>query len=378
MQNNLRHQLSHFTRMLQQQLFPMLQDSLGEPLSDTARQFIAVLALIPLRRFVPCSKGWNGRPSKDRYAIGCAFVAKAVYGLSTTRQLIDWLQTDQQLRRLCGWEAVEELPHESTFSRAFAEFAQMELPQFVHEALIRETQKDRLIGHIARDSTAIEARERFASKTDETAELNRVKIAKQNRGCLPQDALRLDRQLFMGVADMLSEIPKTCNIGAKRDAAGNPRYWRGYKLHLDIADGEIPITALVTSASVHDSQLAIPMAEITATRVTSLYDLMDTAYIAPQIAEHSRSLGHVPIIAPRRKANKTQNIIVQPKQPRQMTWAEQDRYRERSMAERVNARLKDTFGCRQIFVRGHAKVTAHLMFAVVALTADQILRLIRP
>jgi hypothetical protein len=31
----------------------------------------------------------------------------------------------------------------------------------VHQALIRETQQDRLIGHIARDSTAIEARERF-------------------------------------------------------------------------------------------------------------------------------------------------------------------------------------------------------------------------
>jgi len=41
----------------------------------------------------------------------------------------------------------------------------MELPQFVHEALIRETQKDRLIGHIARDSTAIEARERFPETT---------------------------------------------------------------------------------------------------------------------------------------------------------------------------------------------------------------------
>src|SRR5260370_4139993 len=177
--------------MLQQQLFPMLQDSLGEPLTDTARQFMAVLALIPLPRFVPCSKGWNGRPSKDRYAIGCAFVAKAVYGLSTTRQLIDWLQTDQQLRRLCGWEAVKELPHESTFSRAFAEFAQMELPQFVHEALIRETQKDRLIRHIARDSTAIKARERFASTTSETTQLNRVNIAKQNRAYVPPDRLHL-------------------------------------------------------------------------------------------------------------------------------------------------------------------------------------------
>src|SRR5260370_14298344 len=110
----------------------------------------------------------------------------------------------------------------------------MELPQFVHEALIRETQKDRLIGHIARDSTAIEAREKCESKTDETAELNRMKIAKQNRGCLRQDAPRMDRQLFMRVADMLSEISNTCNIGAKRDAAGNPRYWRPSKQHLHV------------------------------------------------------------------------------------------------------------------------------------------------
>jgi hypothetical protein len=54
-----------------------------------------------------------------------------------------------------------QIPHKSTFSRAFAEFAETELPQRLHEALISQTQKDRLIGHIARDSTAIEARERY-------------------------------------------------------------------------------------------------------------------------------------------------------------------------------------------------------------------------
>jgi hypothetical protein len=47
------------------------------------------------------------------------------------------------------------MPHESTFSHAFDEFARMELPQFMHETLIRETQKERLICHIARDSTAM-------------------------------------------------------------------------------------------------------------------------------------------------------------------------------------------------------------------------------
>ena len=98
---------------------------------------------------------------RARLAIASAFVAKAVYGFTTTRQLLEALQRDDHLRRLCGWRTARQVPHEATFSRAFDKFARMELPQFVHEALIRETQQDRLIGHIARDSTAIEARERF-------------------------------------------------------------------------------------------------------------------------------------------------------------------------------------------------------------------------
>ena len=53
-----------------------------------------------------------------------------------------------------------EIPHESAFSRAFAEFAKSELPQRLHAALIQETQKDRLMGHISRDSTQIDAREK--------------------------------------------------------------------------------------------------------------------------------------------------------------------------------------------------------------------------
>ena len=56
--------------------------------------------------------------------------------------------------------------------------------------------------------------------------------------------------------------------------------------------------------------------------------------------------------------------------------AQQQRYRERTMVERVNARLKDEFGGRTIRVRGHAKVMAHLMFGVLALTADELLRMV--
>ena len=50
------------------------------------------------------------------------------------------LRNDAQLRQICGWKQLWQIPHEAAFSRAFTEFAAMELPQFVHEALIAETQ----------------------------------------------------------------------------------------------------------------------------------------------------------------------------------------------------------------------------------------------
>ncbi len=52
------------------------------------------------------------------------------------------------------------------------------------------------------------------------------------------------------------------------------------------------------------------------------------------------------------------------------------RYRERSTVERVNGRLKDEFGARHVRVRGHAKVLCHLMFAILALSVDQLLRML--
>src|SRR5437762_10613203 len=124
----LRQQITKFTHLLQDELFPTIETEVGE-LSEPAKRLTTVLAMISLRRFVPVSQGWNGRPAKNRYAIACAYVAKVVYNFPDTRHLIERLQNDPQLRALCGWKREEVLPHESTFSRAFTEFASMELPQ---------------------------------------------------------------------------------------------------------------------------------------------------------------------------------------------------------------------------------------------------------
>jgi hypothetical protein len=103
------------------------------------------------------------------------------------------------------------------------------------------------------------------------------------------------------------------------------------RLHLDVADGQIPISAVLTGANVHDSQV-----------VTSLYALMDSAYDAYEIHEHTRAMSQVPIIKPHNCGRSTKNVIT---------------------------------GARQIRVRGAEKVATHLMFGVLALTVDQHLRL---
>ena len=108
----------------------------------------------------------------------------------------------------------------------------------------------------------------------------------------------------MTLAQMVEDLPTGCDVGTKRNAKGHQVSWTGYKLHLDAADGGIPLSCMLTSASLHDSQVAIPLATMTAQRVTNLYDLMDSAYDAPEIRANSESLGQVPIIDlnPRRNA----------------------------------------------------------------------------
>ena len=44
-----------------------------------------------------------GRPAKDRVCLAHAFLAKAVFDLSSTRDLLERLEVDEKMRRLCGW-----------------------------------------------------------------------------------------------------------------------------------------------------------------------------------------------------------------------------------------------------------------------------------
>ena len=376
----LKVSLFRFRSWLQSSLFPSVEDEVGE-LTEDHKRLLTVLPMIDLDHFINQVQGLPGRPKSNRLAIARSFVAKMVFKMPETKHLRTRLRSDPKLRHICGWTSLGSIPSESTFSRAFAEFAQTELPAKVHEALIQKTHADRIVGHVRRDATAIEARERPAKKPTQAIPSSPKKRGRPKKGEeKPKEPTRLERQAKMSLQECLDDLPKQCDVGTKKNSKGYKETWRGYKLHLDVADGEIPLSALLTSASLHDSQVAIPLAKLTSERATSLYDLMDSAYDSQPIRDFSIALGHVPIIDVNPRANQALKAEREAEAKRRrilnFKLPEELRYNERSGSERVNGRAKDDYGASTIRVRGHAKVYCHLMFGILAMAAERILRLI--
>lgn len=349
--------LSHFITHMQQDLFPELEEVLGV-LSPAYQELVKVLEILQIERMISAPReGTRGRPVSDRRPIVRAFIAKAVLGFSSTRILIQTLQGSPALRKICGWSQLTDLPGESTFSRAFGEFARSCVGQIIHQQLVEEVFQDHIVGHIARDSTAIEAPERPPSR----------KISGSKGPTKRSD--RVKRQAEgMDLTDMVAELPTHVAWGCKTNSRGHRYFWSGYKLHVDWSDCGIPISCLLTSASLHDSQAAIPLATMSHGRVTSLYDLMDSAYDSKHIREHSQTLGHVPVIEIVRRTRSD-------KRPDHPDYRVQ-RLRVRTAAERGFSNLKESFGARFVRTRGAEKVMAHLMFGILALTAARILTLL--
>jgi hypothetical protein len=103
---------------------------------------------------------------------------------------------------------------------------------------------------------------------------------------------------------------------------------------------------------------------------------MDAAYDSPFIKEHSESLGHVPIIDTRPKRGQKTEVENELKAKRSANYktSQMLRYNHRSSVERLNGRLKDEFNGRMVRVKGHGKVMNHLMFGIIALTVDQLMK----
>jgi hypothetical protein len=426
--NLLMDRVSSFWSHVNGSLFPALEQADVE-MTPKLYKFVALLDFLQIELFVPTHSAYQvGAKPHDRRYLARAFVAKAFYNAPDTKSFRDRLLHDKDLRKVCGWDSRGEVPSESTFSRAFALFADIGL------------------NDVATDSTAIHAREkpvtRAKPKADiEPADVSAIKTNRSDRetdtpplvnivshtvsqaklvaesmpsGALsietnssntppsgsapmgeehqkktkntskkiskktaknksleklysPADMSRLERQIDQVPEIALLELGTACDVGCKTNSQGNKDYWVGYKLNARVAAGCLPLIAVTTSASVHDSQVSIPLMKMCDRLVTSLYELEDRAYDAHWNRKAMELAGHVPIIDYIKRRGQERARELDPDRA--------EHYKGRTVVERFNARLKDEFGGETVRVRGNRKVHAHLMFGVLLIFADQLLRL---
>lgn len=374
---SFRKTLSKFWNNVQYTLFPQLEQDLGE-LSLEHKRLISILELIRIEDFIPCTRLNDGRPPKDRNAIARAYIAKIVFKLPYTKQLVKYLKKDKQLREICGFDTFKKIPSESKFSRAFHEFAKSSLPEKVHQALIENIYKDQIVGHVVKDSTPLEVREKPLKKDSakKRDKLKRDRYRAKRKG----EPNRRQKQLNGNLDEMVLDLPKHCDKGMKKSAQGYTMMWKGYKMHTAVDDHCVPLAVIITSASLNDCEAAIPLALKSHQLAKNLYDLMDAAYDHPEIKEHSLSLGHIPLID-KCPHNHEQKVEKEKEKERKkllnFKTAEDLRYNERFPKERFNALYKDFNGGRTIFYKGYSKVSCHVMFGVLTVAALTIINLIQ-
>ena len=231
-------------------LFPLLEEELCE-LTAKMKEFLRIVEMIKPSRFITSTLRWSGlgRPMKDREKMLRAFFLKAVYDFPTTKGLIENLKTNPSLRRLCGWEYRGEVPSEATFSRAFGIFAREKVCNAIHAAIVQENYTDKLVGHASLDSTAIIGREKACRKNTPKLKLKKKRGRKSiaEKTALSKQEIaeiktrRLELQPHQALPENLADLPQGCDWGGKRDSKGKTSYWCGYKLHLAVGDGEVPL-----------------------------------------------------------------------------------------------------------------------------------------
>lgn len=323
------------------------------PLLSSHQRVALVLEQIVIEEHIQDAPSWTGRPRLSRKAGVRALIAKAVLNIPTRKELVERLRIDLRLRRICGFTG--PTPSESTFCRLFAELAASGRLDLALESAVKTRLGDEVFHHVSHDSTAIPGRER-------TPKPAKFKAKRQRSSPSPHEI-----QESLSWQECLRGLPKQCDNSAKNGPQGHLVFWRGYKAHASVGDGGIPLAFFTSSASMHDSMGAIPLLKMVSERVgTVFYNLLDKAYQGPAILRVSEGLGQVTIVPPKQ----TKKDVL----PKQLTADRAKRFENRTTVERFNSDLKENHGGNFVFVRGHAKVHAHLMCGVLAIFGLRVMK----
>ncbi len=363
-------------------LFPEIKEQLGT-LSTKEEKLIKILDFAQIEKNVTVVTITN--TPKDREEIARAMIAKSVYNMQTTRDLIDRLHSDRVLRVLCGWRYKIDIPSEAKFSRVFKELSDLQIAQKTHKKFVNEYLSDTVFMYNATDAAMIPLREKPVKIEKEEKPKNKVGRPKKGEKREPVKPKILELQKEMKTTKkMLSLVSTVCGVGVKQNSKGNREITIGGKLHISAVDGDIPIAAFYSGANVHDSSVALPLINETGKRVMYLRDLLDAGYDSDIIREFSEKLNHKAIIDINPKNSKELKQKIQLIKDEKVKFeflnlpksSDEHHYNQRSMVERVNKYLKDDFGCNTIYYQGATKVASVLSFGILSVCIHQSLKLI--
>ncbi len=363
-------------------LFLEIKEQLGT-LSTKEEKLIKILDFAQIEKNITVVTITN--IPKDREEIARAMIAKSVYNMQTTRDLIDRLHSDRVLRVLCGWRYKIDIPSEAKFSRVFKELSDLQIAQKTHKKFVNEYLSDTVFMYNATDAAMIPLREKPVKIEKEEKPKNKVGRPKKGEKREPVKPKILELQKEMKTTKkMLSLVSTVCGVGVKQNSKGNREITIGGKLHISAVDGDIPIAAFYSGANVHDSSVALPLINETGKRVMYLRDLLDAGYDSDIIREFSEKLNHKAIIDINPKNSKELKQKIQLIKDEKVKFeflnlpksSDEHHYNQRSMVERVNKYLKDDFGCNTIYYQGATKVASVLSFGILSVCIHQSLKLI--
>ena len=369
---------------LESTLFPALKEEFRvEELSHKEQKLIKILDFAQIEKNVTIVSITN--TPKDREECARAFIAKSVYNIQTTRDLINRLHSDKILRVLCGWRYKSDIPSESKFSRVFKELSIHQIAAKTHEQFVKEYLSDTIFFYNASDSTKIPLREKVIKVEKEKKSTKKRGRLKKGEIKEPKLPTILQQQKEMTTTqEMLALISTKCGAGIKKNSKGNKEVWIGGKLHISAVDGDIPIAAFYSGANVHDSSVALPLINETSKRVNYFYDLQDAGYDSNIIRDFSKKLNHRPLIDinPKNSTELKTKIELQKDEKKKFEMlnltgsSDYHLYNQRSMVERVNKYLKEDFGCNTIYYQGATKVASVLAFGILCVCIHQSLKLV--
>ena len=179
--------LAPYWKQVTEKLCPSLEQDTGLELTDKLKALTQVLEIVRIEESVPEPKrGKRGGQEIDRRPIARAFLAKAFLNLSSTRALKEMLHQSPTLRKLC---AMDKVPSEPTLSRAFARFAQQNLGDLVHQAMIAKFVSSQIVMHASHDATALEVRQKAVKKVKVPKVKKSVVVLREERFALRRSRL---------------------------------------------------------------------------------------------------------------------------------------------------------------------------------------------